>query len=268
MNGALPALGAGTFRLEGDTAYQSVAMALEAGYRHIDTAQIYGNEQEVGDALRDSGVARDELFVTTKVWMDRLSPAKFLDSVKESLEKLQTPYVDLLLIHWPLTDDSVPMADYLTCLKQAQTLGLTRHIGVSNFTVAQMEQAIAILGEGALLTNQVEVHPFLQNNAVVEFCHQHQVTVTGYMPLAVGDVFKEPVLQQIAERHQSNPAAVALAWIRQRGLPTIPSSTKRANLEANLASLQLTLSEDEMAQIATLDRNQRIANPDFAPNWD
>lgn len=268
MTNTIPAIGAGTFRLEGEVAYNSVRMALEEGYRHIDTAQIYGNEAEVGRALKDSGIAREDIFLTTKVWMSNFAAEQFVDSVKESLEKLQTEYVDLLLIHWPLQDDSVPMQDYLASLKQVKSQGLAREIGISNFTVAQTKQAIEILGTGELFTNQVEVHPFLQNRKVVEFCQANDIKVTAYMPLAVGAVFKDSTLQAIAKSHGTNAASVALAWVRQLGMPTIPSSTKRANLKSNLDSQTVTLSDEQMAQIAELDRNERIAAPDFAPEWD
>ncbi len=268
MSTTIPALGAGTFRLKGQDAYQSVEMALKLGYRHIDTAQIYGNEAEVGQAIADSAIPRSELFITTKIWTDKFAQADFLPSLKESLEKLQSDYVDLLLIHWPLKDESVPMEEYLIELKKAKDLGLTRHIGISNFTTAQMAQAIDILGEGEIFTNQVEVHPYLQNRAVVEFCQQHNMLVTAYMPFAYGDVLKDDVICAIAEKHQATPAQVVLAWIIQQGFVTIPSSTKEKNLASNLEYSKVKLSEAEMKQITTLDRNHRLANPDFAPEWD
>lgn len=264
----MPMLGAGTFRLKDDVAYQSVLTALELGYRHIDTAQIYGNEAEVGQAIQDSGVDRDAIFLTTKVWIDKLAKATFAASVEESLEKLQTEYIDLLLIHWPLKNDAVPMAEYLAELKAVKDKGLVKHIGVSNFTNAQLEQAIAILGEGEILTNQVEVHPYLQNRKVVACCRTHGVTVTGYMPFAYGDVLKDAVIQDIAAKHTATAAQVVLAWMRQNDFVTIPSSTKAANLESNLAAATLTLDAEDMASIATLDRGHRLANPDFAPDWD
>lgn len=267
-NMQIPTLGAGTFRLKGQDAYQSVEMALKLGYRHIDTAQIYGNEAEVGQAITDSQLDRSELFLTTKIWMDKFAQADFLPSLKESLHKLQTEYVDLLLIHWPLKDESVSMTEYLTELKKAQDLGLARHIGVSNFTNAQMTQAIEILGDGKIFTNQVEIHPYLQNRAVVEFCQQHNILVTAYMPFAYGDVLKDDVICAIAKNHQATPAQVVLAWIIQQGFVTIPSNTKEKNLASNLEYSKVTLTENDMKQIATLDRNHRLANPDFAPEWD
>lgn len=264
----MPFLGAGTFRLKQQEAIDSVLMALNAGYRHIDTAQIYDNEAEVGEAIALSGVPREEIFITTKVWIDNLSPEKFAQSVKDSLQKLKTDYVDLLLIHWPLKDNSVAMDVYLAELKAIKTSGLAKHIGVSNFTNAQLAEAIAILGEGEIFTNQVEIHPYLQNRQVVAFCQQHGITLTGYMPFAYGEVLKDEVIQTIAKQHNASAAQVVLAWMRQQGYVTIPSSTKLANIESNIASLSLTLTADEMASINTLDRNFRLASPDFAPEWD
>ncbi|NOH26784.1 2,5-didehydrogluconate reductase DkgB [Vibrio mediterranei] len=268
MSLSIPTLGAGTFRLKDDDAYKSVEMALNAGYRHIDTAQIYGNEKEVGQAIADSGIPRQELFVTTKIWMDKLGKASFLPSLHESLKDLQVNYVDLLLIHWPLKDEAVPMAEYLQELKQAQDDGLARHIGVSNFTVAQMEKAIEILGDNVLYTNQVEVHPYLQNQRVVDYCRQHKMIVTGYMPFAYGDVLKDGSIKHIADKHRATHAQIVLAWMAKCGFVTIPSSTKQANIESNLAYVHVKLDDEDMETISKLDRGHRLANPDFAPEWD
>ncbi|MEQ6917527.1 2,5-didehydrogluconate reductase DkgB [Halomonas aquatica] len=264
----LPNPGLGTFRLKGDTLKQVIHDALAMGYRHIDTAQMYENEQDVGAAIAESDVPRESLFLTTKVWHDRLEPASLKASVQESLDRLGTDYVDLLLIHWPSPEDEVPMADYLNALREVQQAGQARHIGVSNFTIAQVDQALDILGPEALLTNQVEVHPFLQNRDVVAHCHSRGLTVTGYMPLAVGKVMEDATLKHIAEDHGVTPAQVALAWTRARGVVTIPSSTRRDHLAGNLSALDLTLSEDELEAIAALERGERIANPGFAPDWD
>lgn len=263
----MPPLGMGTYRLTGDLAYQTVLEGLELGYRHIDTAQLYDNEQAVGDAIAASAVQREEIFLTTKIWFDKLSEAAFMPSLYESLKKLQVPSVDLLLIHWP-SPDGLPMAEYLGRLADAQAAGLTRHIGVSNFTNAQLDEAISILGEGNIFTNQVEVQPYLQNRSVVQHCQARNVKVTGYMPLAVGKVMKDPTLAAIAEAHNASIAQVVLAWELQQGIATIPSSSNPVNLASNLKASTLTLSNHDMAQIATLERGERIANPDFAPEWD
>ncbi len=265
----MPLLGAGTYRLKEQAAIDSVTTALELGYRHIDTAQIYGNEKEVGDAIKASGIPREEIFLTTKVWMDKLSYQHFAASVRESLEKLQTDYVDLLLIHWPLEDESeVSMAEYLGELKAVQDNGLTRHIGVSNFTNAQLQQAIEILGRDQIYTNQVEVHPYLQNRKVVSFCKQNNVLVTGYMPFAYGEVLKDETLHKIADKHFASPAQVILAWLRHQGIATIPSSTNPSNMQLNMAAEKISLDAEDMVQIAELEKGQRMANPSFAPDWD
>ena len=268
----IPSLGVGTFRLKDDEAYNSVTMALEVGFRHIDTAQIYGNEDAVGRAIKDAItnklVAREDLYVTTKVWNDKLNKASFVDSVKESLEKLQLSYVDLLLIHWPSPENGESMQEYLGELLRVKELGLTKEIGISNFTVTQIEEAVSILGEGVIATNQVEVHPYLTNEKVREACEKHGIVVTGYMPFAVGKVLKDETITGIAEKYGVSTAEVVVAWELAHGLVTIPSSTKRKNLETNFKALELTLDADDIAKIDALDCGDRQANPDFSPAWD
>jgi len=266
---SIPAFGLGTFRLKGQTVIDSVRNALDVGYRAVDTAQIYENEAEVGQTIAESGVARDELFITTKIWIANFHHDALLDSLRESLRKLRTDHVELTLIHWPSPKDAVPMAEYLGALAEAKSQGLTRQIGISNFTIAQTRQAIEILGAGAIATNQIEVHPYLQNRALIAFLKDQGIHVTAYMSLAYGEVLKDPVIQAIAERHQATPAQVALAWALQQGFAVIPSSTKRDNLAGNLLAADLRLSDEDMAQIATLDRGHRLANPEaIAPAWD
>jgi len=261
-------LGMGTFRLQDQVAYDSVKMALEEGYRHIDTAQIYGNEEQVGQAITDSDISRDALFITTKIWIESFTKETFLDSVKGSLAKLKTDYVDLLLIHWPSPKDAIPMAEYLGELKKAKDLGLAQEIGISNFTIAQTQQAIDILGADNIFTNQIEVHPYLQNDKLVDFCQANGIQVTGYMPFAYSKVLSDETLKALAEKHNVSTAQLAIQWLTQRNIVTIPSSTKRKNLAANIEKMGVLLSDDEMAQIAKLDCNDRQANPDFAPKWD
>jgi 2,5-diketo-D-gluconate reductase B len=265
----IPAFGLGTFRLKGQTVIDSVRNALDVGYRAIDTAQIYENEAEVGQAIAESGVARDDLFLTTKIWIANFQHDALLASLRESLRKLRTDHVELTLIHWPSPKDAVPMAEYLGALAEAKSLGLTRQIGISNFTIPQTRQAIEILGADAIATNQIEVHPYLQNRALIAFLKEQGIQVTAYMSLAYGEVLKDPVIQAIAARHQATPAQVALAWALQQGFAVIPSSTKRDNLAGNLLAADLRLSDEDMAQIATLDRGHRLANPEgIAPAWD
>ena len=269
MNKQIPAFGLGTFRLKGQTVIDSVSTALELGYRAIDTAQIYGNEAEVGQAIEDSAVSRDDLFITTKIWIDNFSRDKLLPSLQESLDKLRTEHVDLTLIHWPSPNNATPLAETLAALADAQSRGLTKLIGISNFTVDLMKQSVDILGKGNIATNQVELSPHLQNRKVVDFAHSQGIHITSYMTLGYGKVLEDPVIQEIAAKHQATPAQVALAWAVQLGYSVIPSSTKRTNLESNLKARQLKLSDDDMARIATLERNGRLVNPEgLAPKWD
>ncbi|WP_343728318.1 2,5-didehydrogluconate reductase DkgB [Duganella sp.] len=266
---SIPALGLGTFRLQGQVVIDSVRNGLEAGYRAIDTAQIYGNEAEVGAAIAASGVPRSELFITTKIWIDNLSRDKLIPSLKDSLARLRTDYVDLLLIHWPSPGGAVPVQEFMTALAQARELGLTRQIGVSNFTVELMQQAIDAVGAEAIATNQIELHPYLQNRKVVEFARGHGIHITSYMTLAYGKVLGDPVIEKIAALHGATPAQVVLAWAMKLGYAVIPSSTRRANLDSNLKARDLQLSDEDMAQIATLERNGRLTSPEgLAPVWD
>ncbi|WP_166269000.1 2,5-didehydrogluconate reductase DkgB [Marinobacter caseinilyticus] len=264
----LPSIGMGTFRLKGDQAREAVKSALSLGYRHIDTAQMYGNEAEVGDGITSSGIPRHEVFLTTKIWHDNLRASDLMSSLSDSLKRLKTDHVDLVLIHWPSPGDEVPMDEYLSALRDAQREGLADHIGISNFTCAQMDQAKTILGDTPIFTNQVEVHPFFANTKVVAHAQQLGIPVTGYMPLAVGRVMKDETLQHIARERNATPAQIAIAWLLARQVVAIPSSTRPEHQKANLDARKITLSEQEIASINALDRGERIANPDFAPAWD
>ncbi|WP_447772348.1 2,5-didehydrogluconate reductase DkgB [Variovorax boronicumulans] len=268
-NAPIPAFGLGTFRLQGQVVIDSVKNGLDLGYRTIDTAQIYGNEAEVGQAIAESGVARNDLFITTKIWTDHYAKDKLVPSLKDSLAKLRTDHVDLTLIHWPSPGNAVPVAEFMGALAEAKALGLTKQIGMSNFNIALMQEAIAAVGAPAIATNQIELHPYLQNRKVVAFAQSHNIRITSYMTLAHGKVLNDPVIGAIATAHGATPAQVVLAWAMQLGYAVIPSSTKRANLESNLKAQQLTLTEAEMAQIAALDRGERLTDPQgLSPAWD
>jgi 2,5-diketo-D-gluconate reductase B len=269
MHNSIPPFGLGTFRLKGQTVIDSVRNALDLGYRLVDTAQIYGNEAEVGQAIADSGVPRSELFITTKIWTDNFARGKLAPSLKESLRKLRVDQVDLTLIHWPSPGGAVPVPEFMGALAEAQAAGLTRLIGVSNFTVALLKEAIAAVGAENIATNQVELHPYLQNRKLADFAKSQGIHITSYQTLAYGRVLQDPVLQQIAKAHEATTAQVALAWAMQLGYAVIPSSTKRDNLAGNLAAPKLKLSDDDMARIAALDRGERLTNPgSLAPAWD
>lgn len=268
----IPAFGLGTFRLKGQVVIDSVKNGLDVGYRVIDTAQIYGNEAEVGQAIAESGVARKDLFITTKIWTDNYAKDKLVPSLKDSLAKLRTTQVDLTLIHWPSPGNAVPVAEFMGALAEAKALGLTKHIGVSNFNIALMKEAIAAVGAQNIATNQIELHPYLQNRKVAEFAKSQGIRITSYMTLAYGKVIADPVIEAIAKAHKAHNATTAqvvLAWAMQLGYAVIPSSTKRANLEGNLKAQQLTLTDAEMAQMAALERNERLTDPaGLSPAWD
>jgi 2,5-diketo-D-gluconate reductase B len=264
----IPVLGLGTFRLKDDVALNSVKMGLEIGYRHIDTAQIYENESEVGLAIAESNIPRDEIFITTKIWTENLSKENLIPSLNESLAKLKTNYVDLTLIHWPSPNQVVPLEETLLALKEAKNLGLTKEIGVSNFPIAELKKAIEILGEEEIFTNQVEVHPYLQNKKLIDFCNTQDILVTAYMPLAYGKVVTDETLIKIGVKYGISAADVALAWLHQQDLIIIPSSTKRHNLENNLNFPEIDFSKKELTLIAGLDDGTRMVNPSFAPTWD
>lgn len=183
---AIPAFGLGTFRLKDDVVISSVKTALELGYRAIDTAQIYDNEAAVGQAIAESGVPRHELYITTKIWIENLSKDKLIPSLKESLQKLRTDYVDLTLIHWPSPNDEVSVEEFMQALLEAKKQGLTREIGISNFTIPLMEKTIAAVGAENIATNQIELSPYLQNRKVVVWAKQHGIHITSYMTLAYG----------------------------------------------------------------------------------
>ncbi|MEH6418288.1 2,5-didehydrogluconate reductase DkgB [Pseudomonas sp. CGJS7] len=265
----IPAFGLGTYRLKGQTVIDSVRNGLDVGYRVIDTAQIYGNEAEVGQAIADSGVARDELFLTTKIWVDNLSQDKLIPSLRESLGKLRTDRVDLTLIHWPSPNDAVPVDEFMRALLQAKREGLTRAIGISNFNIDLTQRAIDAVGAAEIATNQVELHPYLQNRKLAQFSQANGIHLTSYMTLAYGKVLADPAIVEIARKHDATPAQVALAWAMQLGYAVIPSSTKRENLASNLLATSLRLDNDDLARIATLDRGERLTDPDgLAPAWD
>jgi len=265
----IPAFGLGTFRLKDDVVIESVKTALEIGYRAVDTAQIYDNEVAVGQAIEESGVKRSELFITTKIWIENLSKEQLIPSLKESLRKLRTDYVDLTLIHWPSPNDAVSVKEFMQALLEAKNEGLTRQIGISNFTIDLMQRAIDAVGAENIATNQIELSPYLQNRQVVEWAQEQGIHITSYMTLAYGKALKDEEIGRIAFKHNATPAQVILAWAMKLGYAVIPSSTKRENLQSNLQAQTLALDPEDMAMIATLNCNDRLVSPEgLAPEWD
>ena len=265
---AIPALGFGTFRMGGADVLRMVPQVLKLGYRHIDTAQIYGNEAEVGAGIAASGVRRSDLFLTTKVWVANYRPDAFRRSVDESLAKLRTDYVDLLLLHWP--NAAVPLAEPIAALNAVRAAGKVRHIGVSNFSTALMDEAVR-LSDAPLVTNQVEYHPYLNQDAVLGAARRAGLSVTAYYAMADGKVLADPVLQAIAARHGKSTAQVVLRWIvQQDGLIALSKTVGEDRAAANAAIFDFALPADDMAAIHALARpDGRLVDPaGLAPAWD
>jgi 2,5-diketo-D-gluconate reductase B len=262
----IPSIGFGTMTLKEDVGVEMVEAALHLGYRHLDTAQNYGNEREVGEGLRRSGTRREDVFVTTKVWFNRLAEGDLEKSVDESLQRLALPWVDLLLIHWP--NAQIPLAESIGALCKAKRAGKAKHIGVANFNVAMIEEANKAASE-PLACLQIEVHPYLDQSKVIAAARKHGMAVVAYCPLARGKVPADPTLQQIGRAHGKTPAQVALHYLEQQNIIPIPRTSKRERLAENLGSLEFSLSGPEMAEIDALKRpNARIVSPPQAPAWD
>lgn len=262
---SIPALGFGTWQLRGDEARDGVEHALALGYRHVDTAQVYKNEAEVGAGLAASGVARADVFLTTKVWRDALAPDALAASVDESLAKLGTDYVDLLLVHWPAPD--VPLADTLGALGRLRQAGKTRLVGVSNFPAGMLRRALEIDPE--LATDQVEYHPFLGQGRLLDVVRQRAMVLTAYSPLAQGEVLQDEAVREVADAHGAGPAQVALAWLLgQDRVVAIPRTSSDAHRASNLAAADLALTDQERARLDALPKDRRLVDPDFGPDWD
>jgi diketogulonate reductase-like aldo/keto reductase len=264
---AIPAIGLGTWQLSGEACAEAVRHALKAGYRHIDTAAMYGNEEAVGQGLKSSGLPRDTVFVTTKVWYEDIRRGNLERSAEASLNRLGLARVDLLLIHWPNRD--VPLAESIGALCNAKRNGLALHVGVSNFPVALMRQALAHASE-PLVANQCEYHPYLDQSPVIAECRKSGLAFTSYSPLGKGSTAAEPVIQEIAARHRKTPAQVVLRWhVQQPGVVAIPKSGNAERIAQNLDVFDFTLEEDEMSRIFALARpGGRLINPGWSPDWD
>ncbi|GAA4445003.1 aldo/keto reductase [Pontibacter saemangeumensis] len=262
----IPALGFGTYELAGNTAHKMITAALGAGYRHIDTAQMYQNEEAVGKAVKEAAIAREEVFLTTKVLPSNLDKKNFLPSVEESLRKLKTAHVDLLLIHWP--NAAVPVEEYMAELVKAQEKGYTRHIGVSNHTTALLDK---VLATGAnIVTNQVEYHPFLNQDRLYSYLRTHDLTLTAYSPIAHGKVMGNSTLRGIGGKYGKSEVQITLRWLLQQdGVLAIPRSSKESHMKANFDIFDFELTQDDMQQIHQLtQQNSRLINPATAPAWD
>jgi len=264
----MPLMGLGTFGRTGTAGMKAILAALEIGYRHIDTAQTYDTEGECGEAFRLSGLKRQEVFFTTKISTEHFGAGQLVPSLRASLDRLGLDQVDLTLLHWPSPHGEVPLPVYVEQIRQAQELGLTRRIGVSNFTHALVDEAQALLGETQIVNNQFEVHPYLQNELLVRHCLDRDISVTCYLPIAQGRLAGDETLKTIAETKGCTIEQVALAYALARGLSVIPASGNAERLRTNFDAQKIVLSEDEMRRIRRLDRDQRYIDFDWAPDWD
>jgi diketogulonate reductase-like aldo/keto reductase len=253
----IPPVGLGTWRLTGDACRTAVRTALELGYRHVDTAQQYGNERQVGDAIRGSGVDREELFVTTKLGGGNRGADDVYRSVEESLAKLDTGYLDLLLIHWP--NLVTPLRETLSAMNDLVDDGAVRYVGVSNFGVDRLARARA-LSEHPIAIDQVQYNPYWSQTELLDYCRIHDVSVTAYSPLAHGGVLDDPVLEAIGDRYEKTPAQVAIRWlIQQPGVSTVPKATSRQHLAENIDVFDFELTDAEMARVRRPSKTRALA---------
>src|SRR4051812_39192860 len=263
---SLPRLGLGTFRMQGDTCRAAVESALSLGYRHLDSAEMYGNEEAIGAALSASKVARGDLHVTTKVWNENLAPDAIRRAFDASLKKLRLDHIDLYLVHWPARNMNLPaMFETLIKLKQQ---GRTRAIGVANFNIALLKTVVEEI-KAPIACNQVEYHVFLDQTPLRDYLAAKSVPLVAYCPLAQGRAASDKTLTAIGRKHGATAAQVALKWLLdQDGVAAIPKASRAESQKANLDALHIGLDDEDRAAIAGLPKNKRFVNPGFAPAWD
>lgn len=261
----IPRLGFGTFRMPGDECQPVVESALALGYRHIDTAAMYENEQAVGAAIAASGLPRDDIFVTTKVWHDQLSPDAIDLALGRSLERLKLDRVDLFMVHWPAKD--MDLAAVLETLMALREQGRTRAIGICNFNLPMLRFALEQV-DAPIATLQVEYHPFLAQTPLLDYVRRRGIPLTAYAPLAQGRAADDETLKKIARKHGMSAAQIAIAWLLdQEGVIAIPKAQRRQSQQSNLDAWNIRLDEEDRAAIAGLPKDQRYVRPPFAPAW-
>jgi 2,5-diketo-D-gluconate reductase B len=259
----MPMLGLGTWQnTDPEQCAESVRTALEMGYRHVDTAQAYGNEAAVGEGIATADLPREDVFLATKVWTDQLGYDDVVHSTKHSLDELGVDSVDLLYVHWPANE--YDPADTLAAFDELYSRGMIDRVGVSNFEPEHVDEALDRL-DAPLFANQVECHPFLPQTELREHCAEHDVELVAYSPLARGAVFDDDTLTAIADAHDASAAQVSLAWLREKGVTAIPKATSEAHIADNWASLDLALTDDEVARIDAIETRDRKVDPDFGP---
>jgi len=263
---SLPRLGLGTYRMQGTVCREAVESALALGYRHIDTAEMYANEDAVGAALTGASVPRGELHVTTKGWPENLAPDAIRRSFDNSMKKLKLDFVDLYLIHWPAR--GMNLAAALETLMTLKEEGRTRAIGVANFTTALLKQAVEEI-KAPIACNQIEYHVMLDQTKMMAYMAEKSIPLVAYCPLAQGRAASDETLMAIGRKHGAEPAQVALKWLLdQNGVAAIPKASRQESQQANLDALKLQLDDEDRKVIAALPKDKRFVNPAFAPDWD
>ena len=254
----IPVVGLGTWELTGRTCFQAVKKAIELGYRHIDTAEIYGNQKEIGAAIK--GFDREKLFITSKVWRSNLHYNDVLKACTLTLKELGIEYLDLYLVHWP--NSSVPIEETISAMEHVYKEGKIRSFGVSNFNIPHLKEALKH-AKLPISLNQVEFHPYLYQKELLEFCKKNDIAVTAYSPLARGTILKNPVMVDMANRFGKQTSQIALKWLLQKGLVVIPKASSEEHLKGNLNLFGWELSEEDIMQIGGLNKNYRIVAPSF-----
>lgn len=262
----VPEIGLGTNKLHDRECEKAVRMALDIGYRHIDTAQMYKNEREIGQALSISNVPREDIFLTTKIWHTNLESEDVLQSTEESLRNLDTPYVDLLLIHWP--NNQYDLRSTIESMLVLRDQGKAMNIGVSNFPLDLLKEVNDDI-RAPIFCNQVEFHPFLDQLDLLDYAIEKDILLTAYSPLAQAKVLEDETLIDIAENYDKSPAQISLRWlIEQENVVAIPKASSKEHLEANFDIFDFQLSDEDFDRIDQIDRQERLVNPSFAPSWD
>lgn len=262
----VPEIGLGTYKLHERECANAVRMALEIGYRHIDTAQMYKNEREIGESMKISNVPREDIFLSTKIWHTNLDPDDVLQTTEESLRNMQTPYVDLLMIHWP--NDQYDLRDTIEAMLVLRDQGKAMNIGVSNFPLSLLKKVNDEI-RAPIFCNQVEFHPYIDQLDVLDYAIDNEILLTAYSPIARGRVEEDETIREIAEEHGKTPVQVTLRWlIEQENVVAIPKATSREHLEENIDVFDFQLSDEEFERIDMLEKGVRLVNPSFAPDWE
>ena len=258
----VPLLGLGTWKMSGPSCSTTIRFALELGYRHIDTAQSYGNETDVGNGISDAEVIREELFIATKLHTDNLSYKNVINATESSVDRLQTEYLDLLYIHWP--SGTYDPEDTLAGFSDLRDDGVISHVGVSNFEPQQLEVALKEC-DAPIFANQIEMHPFLHQKSLRVFCESNDVLVVAYSPIARGAIFDSPELAMISKKYGVTEAEVSLSWIQEKGAIPIPKASSETHIKNNIESFPLTLSAEDISIIDSITHEERQVDPEFAP---